>query len=322
MSKKAKKRLIIILSSILAVVLILFIAGNLYIDSILNKMNQTEGFEAKDVNAVELSGDVENIALLGVDADSKQERTDVVKIISLNFDTKKISITSIQRDNLVYQPMEERYEKLNHAYWYDGVQGTLSALNYNFDLDVTEYVKFDFDSVSNIVDILGGVDVTLSDAEAANLGLGGGGSYHLNGSEALAYSRIRKIDSDYERMQRQNNVINALLAKIGDKSPTDLLGVVNQVMPYIETNITNGSIKNYATSYLTFDKSLNQYQFPSQGYDSILSSLFLYGFGPHYVLKDFAGEVKLLHDNVYGGDYKVSDTVVKVDQETKAMAGY
>lgn len=322
MSKKAKKRLIIVLSSILALILVVFVAGNLYIDSILNKMNKTDEFEASEVNANELDGDVVNIALIGIDDSDGTARSDVVKIISLNFDTKKISITSVQRDNLVYQPMEERYEKLNHAYWYDGAQGTLSSLNYNFDLDITQYVRFDFDSVVNIVDILGGVDIIMTDAEAAQLGIGGGGTYHLNGEEALAYSRIRKIDSDYERMQRQNNVIDALLSSIGGQSTTDLLGVVNDVMPYIETNVSNGSFKNYATSYLTFDKSLNQYQFPSGGYSSILASLSLYGYGPHYVLNDFAGEVKLMHDNIYGGDYTVSENVLKVDRETKEMAGY
>ena len=322
MSKKAKKRLIVVLSSILALILVVFVAGNLYIDSILNKMNKTDEFEASEVNATELDGDVVNIALIGIDDSDGTARSDVVKIISLNFDTKKISITSVQRDNLVYQPMEERYEKLNHAYWYDGAQGTISSLNYNFDLDITQYVKFDFDSVVNIVDILGGVDITMTDAEAAQLGIGGGGTYHLNGEEALAYSRIRKIDSDYERMQRQNNVIDALLSSIGAQSTTDLLGVVNDVMPYIETNVSNGSFKNYATSYLTFDKSLNQYQFPSGGYSSILASLSLYGYGPHYVLNDFAGEVKLMHDNIYGGDYTVSENVLKVDRETKEMAGY
>ena len=322
MSKKAKKRLIIVFSTILALILVVFIAGNLYIDSILNKMNKTAEFKAEEVYANDLKGDVVNIALIGVDESDGTARSDVVKIISLNFDTKKMSITSIQRDNLIYQPMQERYEKLNHAYWYDGAQGTISSLNYNFDMDITQYVKFDFASVVNIVDVLDGVDIAMSDAEAAQLGIGVGGTYHLNGTEALAYSRIRSIDSDYERMQRQNNVINALLSKMGGQSTLGLLDVVNDIMPYIETNVANGSFKNYATSYITFDKSIDQYQFPSGGYSSILASLSLYGFGPHYVLNDFAGEVKLIHDNIYGGDYTVSENVLKVDRETKAMAGY
>lgn len=324
MSKKAKKRLIVILATLLIIIGGGYFGVNVYIDSILNKMEQKEEFNKEEVKVNELEGNVDNIALLGVDAEGGDgSRTDVIKIISLDFDNDVMKITSVQRDNLVYQPMQDRYEKLNHAYAYDGVQGTLSALNYNFDLDITKYVKFEFDSVEHIIDIIDGVDIALTDAEASSLGFGGAGTYHLNGAQALSYSRIRNLDSDYGRMQRQNNVINAVMAGMSGKSPLELLDVVNQVMPYIETNVSNGSIKNYITSMIGFDLGkTEQYQFPSQGYNSILTSLSLYGYGPHYVLKDFAGEVKLLHDQIYGGDYKVSENVELVDQETKEMAGY
>lgn len=325
MSIKAKKRLIVVLATLLILIGGGFLGVNLYIDSILNKMDQKDKFNEKDVNANELEGNVDNIALLGVDKsdDGSGSRSDVIKLISLDFDNKKIKITSIQRDNLVWQPKQDRYEKLNHAYWYDGAEGALSALNYNFDLDITQYVKFDFGSVEHIVDILGGVDITLTAAEASSIGVGGAGTYHLDGAEALAYSRIRNLDSDYGRMQRQNNVINSVLAGVSGKSPFELLDIVNSVMPYIETNVSNGKIKEYATSLIGFDLGgTEQYQFPSEGYNSILTSLYLYGFGPHYVLKDFESEVKMLHDNIYGGDYQVSDNVKKVDKETKAMAGY
>lgn len=323
MSKKGKKILIGVLATLLILIGGGILGVNLYIDSILNKMDKTENFKEKEVKANQIEGNVDNIALLGVDAEGGDgSRTDVIKIISVDFDNKKIKITSVQRDNLVYQPMQDRYEKLNHAYAYDGAQGTLSTLNYNFDLDITQYVKFEFASVEQIVNILGGVDINLTAEEAASLGFGSAGIYHLDGAKALSYSRIRNLDSDYGRMQRQNNVINAVLAGVSGKSAFELLDIVNSVMPYLETNISNGTIKNYATSMISFDLHPEQYQFPSGGYDSILTSLSLYGYSPHYVLKDFAGEVKILHDNIYGGNYQVSDTVNKVDQETKAMAGY
>lgn len=324
MSTKAKKRLIVVLATLLLLIGGGFLGVNLYIDSILDKMDQKEEFKGNEVSVNELEGDVDNIALLGVDVEGGNgSRTDVIKIISLDFDNDVIKITSVQRDNLVYLPMQERYEKLNHAYAYDGVQGTLSAMNHSFDLDITKYVKFEFDSVEHIIDILGGVDISLTSGEAASLGYPSAGTYHLTGKQALAYSRIRNLDSDYGRMQRQNNVINAVLAKFSGSSPTALLDIVTQVMPYIETNISNGTIKNYATSLLVFDLGgTQQYQFPSEGYNSILTSLSLYGYGPHYVLKDYKGEVKLLHDQIYGGNYKVSKKVKKIDKESKEMAGY
>lgn len=324
MSIKAKKRLIVILSVLLAVIVAFGVGVNLYIDSFLNKLDRSKSISGDEVNAAKLEGNVTNIALLGIDKDDGGgSRTDVVKLISLDYDHKKIKITSIQRDNLVYQPMEERYEKLNHAYMWDGVEGTLSALNYNFDLNITQYVKFDFNSVETIVDILGGVDIALTDAEAASLGVGAAGIYHLNGAQTLAYSRIRNLDSDYGRMARQTNVINAVLASVKGQSVSELLNTASHVLPYIETNVTNNEMKSMALAVVGFDLgNTEQFQFPSEGYGSILASLSLYGYGPHYVLNDFAGEVKLLHDNIYEKDYKVSKNVKKVDKETKAMAGY
>ena len=324
MSIKAKKRLIVILSVLLAVIVAFGVGVNLYIDSFLNKLDRSKSVSGDDVNAAKLEGNVTNIALLGIDKDDGGgSRTDVVKLISLDYAHKKIKITSIQRDNLVYQPMEDRYEKLNHAYMWDGVEGTLSTLNYNFDLNITQYVKFDFDSVETIVDILGGVDIALTDAEAASLGVGAAGIYHLNGVQTLAYSRIRNLDSDYGRMARQTNVINAVLASVKGQSVSELLNTASHVLPYIETNVTNNEMKSMALAVVGFDLgNTEQFQFPSEGYGSILASLSLYGYGPHYVLNDFAGEVKLLHDNIYEKDYKVSKNVKKVDKETKAMAGY
>lgn len=325
MSKKGKKILIGVLATLLILIGGGFLGVNLYIDSILNKMDQKEEFTEKEVGAKSINDNIVNIALLGIDNDEGSEihRSDVMKIITLDFENKNIKITSLQRDNLVYIPMQDKYDKLNHAYRDNGAEGSLKAINYNFDLDITKYVSFSFDSVVNIVDILGGVDISLTDAEAQSLGYNVAGTYTLNGTKALSYSRIRNIDSDYSRMQRQNNVINAVIASVRGKSAFELLDIVNSVMPYLETNVSNGTIKNYLTSLVSFDLgNIEQYQFPSGGYDSILASLSLYGYGPHYVLKDFAGEVELLHENIYGGDYQVSDNVNKVEQETKAMAGY
>lgn len=322
MSVKAKKRLIIALSVLIIVTGGTFLGVNIYVDSILNKMNQKDEFSDKDVNARNLEGDVENIALLGVDATGGDgARTDVIKIISLNFDEDKIKITSVQRDNMVYLPLKGRYEKLNHAYMYDDVKGTLAAMNYSFDLDITKYVKFSFDSVEQIVDILGGVDISLSAGEANEVGVGGAGTYHLNGAQTLTYSRIRDLDSDYGRMQRQNNVINSIVGGISGKSPFELLDIVTSVLPYVETNVSNGTIKSYATNLLSFDLgNIEQFQFPIDGAGSVYKSLYLYGYGPHYVLKDYTGEVEIMHRNIYGNKYKASDNVKKIDQESKAMA--
>ncbi len=324
MSIKKKKKLVIILSVILVVILALVAGFNLYADSLLNRMKQTEPFQEGEVSQAEVNQNVDNILLLGIDADEGSgARTDVMKLISLNYDTGKIIITSLQRDNIVWQPENNRYEKLNHAYWRNGVKGTISAVNYNFDLNVTKYVLFSFDSVKEIVDILGGVDIQLSGVEAGVLGLGGAGTYHLNGEQTLSFSRIRSVDSDYQRMARQTRVINAVVQKFADNSPLSMLATINEVLPYLETNISNNNIKSYITSMFSLDlRNIQQYQFPQNGYDSILTSLTLYGYGPQYVLKDFSGEVELLHQQIYGDNYTASERVLEVENGILKLAGY
>lgn len=325
-SIKTKKRLIIVLSVILILIISSILGVNLFADSLLNRMNRKEEFNNNQVNVVENNHNIDNIALIGIDeGDGERSRSDVMKVISLDFDNKELKITSFQRDNIVYQPMMNRYEKMNHAYWNNGIQGTISTINYNFDLDVTKYVLFDFDSVEHIVDILGGVNIYLSSAEASHMGLGGEGLYYLDGAQTLAFSRIRYIDSDYERMTRQTRVIDALINRFKGKNVFELIDIISQVMPYIETNISNDVIKNYLTKVITFNLSnIEEFQFPSQGYDSQLTTLSLYGYSPQYVLKDFSGEVELVHHNIYGKDdkYVASENVLKIEREILELAGY
>ncbi len=326
MQLKKKKRLIIVL----VVIDIIFIASifgiNLLMDSYLGKMNRGESFSKTEVMANDLeNNNVENILLIGIDKSDGEglHRSDVMKIISLDYSNKRMKITSVQRDNLVYIPAAEKYDKLNHSYLYEEEKSVIEAFNYNFDMNITKYVSFDFDSVEHIVDILGGVDVDLTSAEAYQVGFSTGGVHTLNGKQALTYSRIRHLDSDYGRMERQTKVINAIIQKFKDESVFSLLDVIGNVLPYVKTNISNSEIKAYLNRVIGFDLSnIEQYQFPSQGYGSILTSLYLYGYGPQYVLKDFSGEVALMHQNIYGKVYEVSDRVKETDQAMLEMAGY
>lgn len=326
MQLKKKKRLIIAL----AVIDIIFIASifgiNLLMDSYLGKMNRGESFSKTEVMANDLeNNNVENILLIGIDKSDGEglHRSDVMKIISLDYSNKRMKITSVQRDNLVYIPAAEKYDKLNHSYLYEEEKSVIEAFNYNFDMNITKYVSFDFDSVEHIVDILGGVDVDLTSAEAYQVGFSTGGVHTLNGKQALTYSRIRNLDSDYGRMERQTKVINAIIQKFKDESVFSLLDVIGNVLPYVKTNISNSEIKAYLNRVIGFDLSnIEQYQFPSQGYGSILTSLYLYGYGPQYVLKDFSGEVALMHQNIYGKVYEVSDRVKETEQAMLEMAGY
>ncbi len=325
MSIKTKKKVAIGLGAVL-VVIIVIVGGNLYIDSLLNKMADGKEFNEEEVYVYENPADVDTILLLGVDIEESDgsARSDVMKLISLDNDNDKIKITSLQRDNLVYLPMIDMYNNLNHAYKNGGVQSTLSTINYNFDLDVTQYISFNFQSVTEIVDILGGVSLYLTDAEASVLGISGGGQYILDGEETLSYMRIRSLDSDYVRMERQNNVISSILTSVTSKDLGSIVNLANKCIPFVETNIPNDDVKSYVMNVLGYDLStMPTFQFPSDASNSILKTLYLYGCGPHYVIGDFAGEVELLHKNIFEiSRYEVSENVDKVDKEIKELAGY
>lgn len=165
--------------------------------------------------------------------------------------------------------------------------------------------------------MIGGVNITLSDIEAICIGIKtGGGTYLLNGEQALGYARLRESDSDYTRMQRQNNVIRAILSTMVSKNPMELMNLVQEILPLIETNIPNNDIKSYVTKMVGFSMdNITQYQIPANGYGDVLQSVYLYGYGPHYILRDFSGAVEQLHRNIYKNDYKASEQVERIENE-------
>lgn len=321
MKKKTKKRIVIIVSVILALCIGGVVGVNLYVDSMLNRMTKTEVISIEDAGANESENtNIINIALLGLDDDGGEtHHSDVMKIISLNLDDESVTINSLQRDNLIYIPGDEpMFDKLNYAYKLGGPELTLQTFNYNLDLDITRYVTFDFTSVPKIVDLVGGVNIALSKEEASLLKLGSVAStYTLNGEQALSFSRIRSLDSDYRRMERQNRVISAILSKVTDLGLTELFDLIKQVLPLIETNLTNHEIKSYVTGMMGFNMDkLSQYQFPANEYDDIMQSIQIDGYGPYYIMKDFSATVEQLHHNIYKNDvYKASTRINELEQE-------
>ena len=184
-----------------------------FVKTKLNKIN----YENVTANEIEINDGVEevlkgytNIALLGLDAQDAtftNSRSDCIMIISINNDTKEVKIASVYRDT--YLNIDGHgLDKVTHAYAFGKAPLALSAINKNLDLDITEYVTIDFDSVINIVDAMGGVEITVTSAEAGQIpGISGAGTYNLTGTQALAYGRIRKIDTDYARTERMRNVV-------------------------------------------------------------------------------------------------------------------
>lgn len=227
-----------------------------------------------------------DIALFGIDKRNENEksRSDSIIIASIDLEKKTINLVSLLRDTLV-EIDGHGQDKLNHAYAYGGSKLSLETINSNFDLDIDKYVSVDFYSLAKVIDIVGGVDIELKDYEIeqinANLveinkieNLKKGTDYitqngikTLNGRQAVAYSRIRKKgNGDYERTQRQRNVLKSILEKY-EKQPSDKKFEINmEIIGQISTNIPVSYIKELGLKIFS-DKEfeVNQYIIPYEG---------------------------------------------------------
>ena len=336
------KILLLIVGILITVIVGLILSGNLYIDSLLNKTIRSRKLTDEDamINQEVLdqvkNHHIVNIALFGSDNarkaqwnDYEMERADATKIISLDFDAKKIKITSLQRDTLIWIPEPYNdYEKLNHAHWRGGPELAVKMLNYNFDLDITQYVGFSFEAFSHLVDLVGGVDFVLPEGLLSQMIYDIGareenGVYHLNGEQTTYYCRIRETDDDFHRMDRQNEVILKIIEKLSKKNLIELMDIVNEMLPYIETNLTNNEIKNYVSSLLSFDlKHLDQFQIPSKGMDSIEKVIEYNGVSPIYMMENYEDLAKELHWNIYEDeDYQPSSTIIQLEQNIQREFG-
>lgn len=293
--KKNKKGFKTGLLVTLAVLLFLSGFGYSYIHSLLNSTNQETIAENDDDLGigdkefeyekpdVEIPGakddddngelpfyyeDVEgivNIALFGVDAPVGQRgRSDSIMIVTVDKNSKKIKISSIIRDSYVNIP-GRGMDKVNHAYAFGGPELAIQTLNSNFHLDIRDFGTVNFTTLPKIIDILGGVEIKVTNAEAQQIGLGSGGTYTLTGGQALTYSRIRKIDSDFVRAERQRTVLEAIIKKMLNKSVTSYPGILSKILPLVTTNMKSNDILSLAGSVVTNGiRTIEQNRFPQE----------------------------------------------------------
>ena len=201
--------------------------------------------------------DVINILLIGQDArpGEGRARSDSMILVSLNQKTNKIHMVSFMRDLYVQIPgyLDNR---INAAFALGGPELLNATLNTNFGVTVDGNVEVNFDAFSAIIDILGGVDIELDWEETGYMNQHGyavsQGVNHMDGETALIYARMRYVSGgDYGRTERQRKVIEAVMTSLKNAKVTDLLNLVNQVLPYVTTDLTDAEIISYATKGLT-----------------------------------------------------------------------
>lgn len=280
----------IIFGSILALLLIVVIIGNLFLDRInftdwKNTKTQDEMFEEgmgegeevdpnsviwDENDTVRQDKNVINVLLVGEEAikdGNARGRTDSIMIASMNVKQKAVKLTSILRDTYVQIPGYSD-NKLNSAYHTGGIPLLIETIELNFNIELDGAVLVDFGDFEKIIDKLGGVEITLTDSEARYLNTTNyisnpanrnvrTGTQILNGNQALGYSRVRYRKSssgeadDFGRTSRQRTVLNAIFQKYKTKNAAELLLILNDILPMLTTDIKKSDIIAYIGTFVT-----------------------------------------------------------------------
>ncbi len=209
---------------------------------------------------------IRNIAIFGIDSpNGDQGRSDATLVISVDNEHNKIKITSLARDSLVYIPQKKTREKLTHAYSYGGPSLAVYTINKNFNLDIKDYVAVNFQEMADIVDLVGGVQVNLSQAEYNYLkdpSLSPG-DVTLNGQQAVRYSRIRYIDSDIMRASRQREVLTSLFYSARSMKKTAYPAFIRKCMALCSTSLSKKDILSMASILSKSGLELEQFSCPA-----------------------------------------------------------
>lgn len=305
-----------IISLLLAIILCLAtcVAEESYI---VDEAEWAAAVEADNSVSAEESTDEDdwtNVLLLGCDSytTKEQQRTDSMIILSVNMKTSEVKMTSLMRDTWIKSSSSKGYRKLTELCAVGGPQLTIQAINENFGTNIDKYALISMAGIAEVIDLVGGLDLDVTEAERKALnkglfdlsGLSGmeklqqsGEKVHLNGNQATAYARIRKIDSDYVRTERQRTVLIALAEKIrGGASAGTLLTIVDVLLEYVETNLSLVEIMSLASVGLTADlSSAKQLRLPADG--TFESGMF----GNVWCIKpNFDKNKKILREFIYG----------------------
>lgn len=238
---------------------------------------------------------ITNILLLGVD--NEEDASDSIMVLSINKDKSSLKLTSIMRDSYIFFG-DDKVNKLNYAYHYGGPELSIKTINENYDLDIRDYVKVDFNGLDNIIDGLGGIEMDITSEELPIInGLKKGGKQTLNGAQAVIYSRIRKVgNNDYGRTDRQRKVMQEILRKLNSVPVTQYPKLISSLSEYVETSISTTELVGMASKSSGFKNSrMEELRIPLDGThkDEYINNLF-------YLKWNKEKNVQGIHDFIYG----------------------
>ena len=259
---------------------------------------------------------VVNILLLGTDERTDEfnenARADAIMVMSLNTKEHTIKLISIERG--IGVPVPGRNDDwITHTFRYGGAALTMQTVRDCFKLDVERYVRVNFNVVSKAIDKIGGVDIELTQAEAEHLNSAKknyyesgsdiqtvrAGTNHLNGDTAMAYARIRKIDSDWKRIERQRTVIQAAINQVKNSDIFTLNALADAILPMVQTNLTKAEITRLmleVPAFLSEGSKMEQMTIPT--YETCWNSVGVDG--RKMIGVDFEANAQILKEFFYG----------------------
>ncbi len=344
-TKRQRKKRKIILVIVEIIILVVLLVG-LFFSSKLNLI-QRIALDDSRIQKADLDEETKkmlhgytDIAMFGLDNRDIDNyghgNSDVIMIFSINNETEEIRMVSVYRDTYLevsdVDDPDTAFSKANSAYARGGAERAVSMLNKNLDLDIDEYVTFDFSAVADAIDILGGVEVEIDEAEAEwmptyieNTGkilgreseiISTPGTYNLDGIQAVAYSRIRyTAGNDYKRAERQRLVFSKMMAKAKKADLGTLTKLMDKVFPNISTSLSQSQMLSMVRLMLGYDLS-NSRGFPFhkttvkiRGADSVIPC-------------DLVTNVSELHEYLYNEtDYQPSQKVQNYNTQIISESG-
>lgn len=315
------------------------IGGYIYIKSSLGQMQQIdideESIEVNEGVKESLKG-YRTIALFGVDSRSnkfeKGTRSDCIILAIINEKTKEVNLVSVYRDTYL-QISGKGLDKVTHAYAYGGAELSMSTLNTNLDLNITEFATVNFYSIIDIVDAIGGINMKIENDEIKYINqyindmhielgrssslLTKSGNQNLNGMQALAYARVRyTAGGDYKRTERMRDVLMAVVEKAKKMGISELNKLAKIALPKIYTNISPDEIMSIIPQLATY-KFSESMGWPYETRGDTIGGVW-YG-----VPINLAKNVEKLHKEVLAQDnYEVSEKVKSISNSIINKTGY
>lgn len=315
------------------------------------EFKEQEIVQNTDIDTIKLDKYL-NIALFGLDSREQElsaSNSDTIMVVSINTESKEVKLVSVYRDSYqkIYNGRQPFYSKINAAYASGGPEGVINTLNQNFDLDIKDYVTVNFNGIATIIDLLGGVDVNLTEEEQMYVngyltetrmitGMDADDIYqygqkiHLNGLQATAYCRIRYTalymedgtvyNNDFGRTARQRIVLTQLVEKAKSAGLSQVLSLCDEVFKsendIFKTSLTYDEVMDLIPVLLDFSMD------STTGYPFTYNADVKMDEVSCVVAKGHAYNVCKLHEYLFGeDDYQPSSMVLDIDKKLKKLTG-